>query len=243
MSKIFILDLKLNFNGVTDFIHPVIFTDEKEMILIDCGYPRFLTNIKTQADKQGLDLNKLTKIIITHHDFDHMGALAQFKKEYPWIKILSSKEQQPYISGKKRSLRLKQAEQLHNLLPEEKKEESLKIQQVFANVENEDIDIVLNDKEVLPYCGGLEIIDTSGHMPGHISVYNRKFKTLICGDALAVHNGELGIANPEFTLDMKMALKSVEKLLKYDIDKLICFHGGVFEKDIKKSLQKILLEQ
>jgi len=71
------------------------------MILIDCGYPKCLCLIEDIAISNGVDIKKLSKIIITHHDFDHMGSLAEFKRKYPNIEILSSKEDEIYVSGKK----------------------------------------------------------------------------------------------------------------------------------------------
>ena len=42
----------------------------------------------------------------------------------------------------------------------------------------------MKDKDIFDWCGGLEVIETPGHMPGHISLYLKDSKTLICGDAL-----------------------------------------------------------
>lgn len=36
---------------------------------------------------------------------------------------------------------------------------------------------------------------------------------------------------------MKEAKKSVKKLLNYDIDSAICYHGGIYNTDIKSSLK------
>lgn len=83
MNKLTALEIKFDFNGENNVIYPVILSDENEVILIDCGYPNFLHLIKNIAEENGMDIDQLTKIIITHHDFDHMGALAEFKREYP----------------------------------------------------------------------------------------------------------------------------------------------------------------
>lgn len=121
MNKLTILEIKFDFNGGMNTIFPVILSDEKELVLIDCGYPNFLPLIKTAAKENGIDISKLTKIIITHHDFDHMGSLAEFKRQYPNIKILSSIEDEKYISGKEKSLRLQQAQSIYDKLPEDEK--------------------------------------------------------------------------------------------------------------------------
>lgn len=239
MSKLTVLEVKFDFGGATNTIYPVILSDEEEMVLIDCGYPNFLPLIKAEAEREGLDISNLTKIIITHHDFDHMGALAEFKRAYPELKVLSSVEDEKYVSGKEKSLRLQQAESIYHSLPEDQKEGAMGFQKLLESIENVDVDICLRDKDFFSCCGGIEVVATPGHMPGHISIYVKDSKTLIAGDALVIENEELVIANPQYTLDIEEAKKSVEKLLNYDIDRVICYHGGIYTKNIVEALEKI----
>ncbi len=239
MNKLNVLKIDFESNGMVDSIYPVILEDNKEMILIDCGYPNFLGLIEEYASKNNIDLNKLTKLIITHHDFDHMGSAADLKEKYPNIKILSSSKDEKYINGKEKSLRLQQAESIYDSLAEEQKEWALNFQKTLESVETVDVDIILNEGDTFDWCGGIEIIETPGHMPGHISIYIRESKTLIAGDALVIENNKLDIANPQYTLDMEKAKKSINKLLNYDIDKIICYHGGVYKSDIKNALENI----
>lgn len=239
MNNLNVLEIKFDFNGEINAIHPVILSDKAEMILIDCGYPNFLPLIKESAKNQGIDITKLTKIIITHHDFDHMGSLAEFKREYPNIKILSSCDDEKYISGNEKSLRLQQAEAIYDKIPDDQKQYAMQFHKLLESIESANVDICLKDKDYLNMCGGIEIISTPGHMPGHISIYIKESNTLIAGDALVVENGDLEIANPQYTLDMDKAKESIKKLLNYDIDKIICYHGGIYSKGIKESLQKI----
>ena len=88
MNKLTVLEI--NLTGSTNTIFPVILSDDKEMVLLDCGYPNFLNLIENNAKENEIDISNLTKIIITHHDFDHMGSLGEFKRKYPNIKIFSS---------------------------------------------------------------------------------------------------------------------------------------------------------
>lgn len=239
MNKLNVLEINFEFDSKVNSIYPVIVEDENEMILIDCGYPNFLSLIEDCAYKNNIDLNKLTKLIITHHDFDHMGSAADLKSKYPNMKILASEKDEKYISGKEKSLRLQQAESIYDSLPEEQKEWALNFQKTLESVENVDVDIELNDGDKFDCCGGVEIIETPGHMPGHISIYIKEIKTLIAGDALVIENNKLCIANPQYTLDMKEAKKSAKKLLNYDIDRVICYHGGIYNSDVKYSLEHI----
>jgi glyoxylase-like metal-dependent hydrolase (beta-lactamase superfamily II) len=239
VNKLIVMEIMFDFNGVINSIFPVILSDGDEMILIDCGYPNFLPLIQTAAKENGIDINKLTKIIITHHDFDHMGALEEFKREYPNIEVLSSMEEEKYISGKEKSLRLQQAEAIYYKLPEEQKETAASFEKLLRSIRNVEVDVCLRDKDSFPWCGGVEIIATPGHMPGHISIYLKESKTLISGDALVIENDKIGIANPQYTLDIAEAKKSIDKLLNYEIDRIICYHGGIYMGNIKAALMEL----
>lgn len=239
MNKLYVLEINFEINGAMESIYPVLLSSENEMILIDCGYPNFLQLIEECASKNTIDLEKLTKLIITHHDFDHMGSAADLKSKYPNIKILASSKDKNYINGKEKSLRLQQAESVYNDLPDDQKEAALTFHKLLESVDNVDVDIILNDGDIFDWCGGMEMVETPGHMPGHISIYLKESKTLIAGDALVILNSKLAIANPQYTLDISEAKKSINKLLNYDIQKIICYHGGIYQEDIKNSLINI----
>jgi glyoxylase-like metal-dependent hydrolase (beta-lactamase superfamily II) len=240
MSHIYLLPVTFNSGKSERIIYPVLLKDENELILIDCGYPDSMPKLENAMQKYGLSLSQLTKIIITHHDHDHMGALKDITQKYPQIKVLCSKEQAPYITGKSKSLRLQQAEDIQNTLPEDKKEYGIQFQKVIASVKKVDEVSIIDSGEILPYCGGIEVIDTKGHMPGHISLYVKMEKTLISGDALVNEGGKLRMAVPEYALNMEEAKDSIRNLENYDIEKIICYHGGVCDTDVKSSLKDII---
>lgn len=74
-------------------IYPVILKSAKEMILVDCGFPGFL-KIKESAMAQNVNIDSLTKVVIIHQDFDHVGSLAELKRTYP-IQILADIKEMP----------------------------------------------------------------------------------------------------------------------------------------------------
>lgn len=236
MGNIVILDIKFDFGYGENVIHPVILQDKEEMILVDCGYSNFLSLLEQSGLEKGIDFSKLTKVIITHHDYDHMGSLAAIKHKYPNVQVIASKKDEPYISGRLKSLRLEQAEKTQLTLPQEEQEMGRIFQSILKAVENVNVDITVEDGDYFPWCGGVEIVETPGHMPGHISIYLKKYKTLISGDALAIEDGRVQIAAPKFTLDMNEAKKSIIKLLSYDIEKIICYHGGEYKGNIPSVL-------
>ncbi len=240
MSHIYIMPVTFHSGESKRIIYPVLLKDENELILVDCGYPNSMPEFEHAMQAFGLSLSQLTKIIITHHDHDHMGALKDITQEYPNIEVLCSKEQAPYITGKLKSLRLQQAEDLQDSLPEDEKESGIQFQKIIASVKKVDKVSIIDSGAVLPYCGGIEVVDTKGHMPGHISLYVKKEKTLISGDALVIIGKKLCMAVPEFALNFEEAKDSIRNLENFDIEKIICYHGGVCDTDVKGCLREII---
>lgn len=238
--KAYILQVPYTFQGKKDFLYPVLLKNEKELILVDCGYPGFMPLIEEAANLHGLSLKNLTGILLTHDDIDHVGGLYEIKTEYPALKIYTSKVEEPYISGKEKSLRLQQAEEMYEALPEEHKPRALKFQEMLRSIKPVAVDYTFSKEEDSTFLDDAVIIYTPGHTPGHISLYLRDSKTLIAADAVVVENEEFEIANPNFTLDLEQAVASVQKLLELDIAQIICYHGGSVTKRIKLKLEKLV---
>lgn len=95
----------------------------------------------------------------------------------------------------------------------------------------------LEDHQELPYFGGIRVIFTPGHTPGHISLYLKQSKVLVAGDAMVCSEGSLRGPVEQTTLDMNMALRSLEKLLRFDIGSVICYHGGICKENAKDQLE------
>ena len=237
IGEVKVLEISFEFEGENLEIYPVMLVDEGEKILIDCGYPGFLPLLEEASERAGVPFDSLTAVIVTHHDYDHIGALAEIRDKYPHIRAMSSEEEAPYIRGEKKSLRLIQAEEVYDSSSEEEKGEAKAFEALLATVRPASIDETLKGGDVFTWCGGTEIIATPGHLPGHISIYLPKHKTLITGDALVATEGRLHIANPHYAIDIAEARRSAKKLAKLDVERVVCYHGGVVEGRIKDRLR------
>lgn len=71
----------------------------------------------------------------------------------------------------------------------------------------------------------LDIIDTPGHTPGHISVLDPSGGVLVAGDAINGEGGGVIGPNPGFSEDMGMANASVAKLAAFDYEVILFGHG------------------
>ncbi|AFS77827.1 beta-lactamase domain-containing protein [Gottschalkia acidurici 9a] len=229
MNKIIMLDIKFKYQDEIQSIHPVLLMSDNDVVLVDCGYPGFLPLLEDEMRSKGVDPSSITKVLITHHDDDHMGALFEIKQKYPNIRVIASQIESDYICGNKKSLRLLQAEEVLEMLPEEQKQFGVEFCESLEKVKPVYVDIKVKDGDYFDWAGGCEILETPGHMPGHISLYLSECNSIITGDAAVIDNNKLTIANPQFTLDLDMAKDSLEKLISIDADNYYCYHGGKFE--------------
>ena len=235
-----ILELKFNYYGNENTYYPVVLRNDKELILVDCGNPGFMPLIQEAMQQQGLSLEQLTGIIITHCDVDHLGALYDIKQQFPNIKVYSSAGQKEYIEGREKSPRLVQAESMEDTLPEDRKEAASKFIATIKAIKPVQVDAVFEDNDTPALLPGVQIIYTPGHMPAHISLYIKDSRTLIAADALVVESGHLEIANPQFTINIQEAMDSVKRIAQLETDKVICYHGGVIDKNINEQLNNII---
>lgn len=84
----------------------------------------------------------------------------------------------------------------------------------------------LEDHEVLPYCGGIEIIHVPGHSEGNSCYYLKKHKLIIAGDTIRADVPGVITPPPEkYCLDVEEATREIKRLLDYDFDHLIYSHG------------------
>lgn len=240
--NVYPLTIRFDFKGNENILYPVILECDHSLILVDCGYPGFTTILEDAANVHGFSLKQLTAVIITHHDIDHYGCLFELKALNPGLRVYSSVSDEPYISGRAKSVRLKQAEEMYESLQENQKAGAVQFQEALRNLKPVAVDETLEDGEEISSCAGVQVVSTPGHMPGHISLYIRQRKTLITADAVVFENGKLNIANPDFTLDLKSAVTSIKKLQQLEIDTLICYHGGMVSGDIKKKLEQLAEE-
>ena len=201
-----------------------------------CGY---LLQIKNSMIEAGVSFDRLNKIIVTHQDIDHIGGIKGILSEKPDVEVLAHEEDKPYIQGEKKIVRLNpQFMERINALPDV---ERLKILDMFEN-SSVKVNRTVSDGEVLPYCGGITVIHTPGHTPGHICLYHQMSKTLIVGDAMNIIDGQLMGPNKDMMgkEEAMDAINSLKKFQDYDVVNIITYHGGLFNDKPNERIKELI---
>ena len=215
----------LEVSGTLGKVYLTLTWDDNSLVLVDAGFPGQTETIVQAIGAAGFSAENITHIILTHHDIDHIGCLKDLLALSPKAQAMTHPEEAPYINGKKTPIKMAAMLEKYESLPAEQKAFCDLLRQAFPNLTVQ-ISRTLSDGEVLPLCGGIEVIHTPGHTPGHISLFLRESSILVTGDALNVAGGKLTGPNPQHTYDMELALRSAEKAKKFPVKAVVSHHDG-----------------
>jgi glyoxylase-like metal-dependent hydrolase (beta-lactamase superfamily II) len=236
-TQITVLSLPATLANGEDIIHPVVLHDEANCLLVDTGLPGMASVLFAAMESLGLP----THILLTHADMDHVGSLAALLALAGHkVEVLCHEKEKPYVECDVPPLRLRQMEAgLHTLTGERLAEMTALVDNLRVNYQKlrATVTRTIADGEPLP-CGA-EVLYTPGHTPGHICLYHKESRTLIAGDMLNVTDGELRPAPDWFAHDRKALKASLVKLTGYDIETVVCYHGGEYRENVNQRIREL----
>ncbi|PYE49374.1 MBL fold metallo-hydrolase [Deinococcus yavapaiensis] len=230
-DHVFALPLPANLMGGVSLIHPALLLDDREgATLVDTGVPGMEGVIEEALSALSLSLSDVRRVVVTHHDLDHIGSLPSVLSRTN-ADVLALEAEVPYVQGDLPSQKQPSPERLAAMPPAMKA--------VFENPPRARVTRVLHDGDVLNVAGGVDVVATPGHTFGHLSLFVRKSGVLIAGDALTSANGELHPPMERATPDMETAMRSLGKLATLPVRAILTYHGGVVSEDAASQLRRV----
>src|SRR5215218_9512372 len=180
-EDIYVLPIPRDSQGAEGFLNlTLILDDDNGNTLIDAGLPGQEEAIGAAlGDAGGIGVRDLRRIIFTHQDLDHIGSGAALVRQ-SGARVFAHPADAPYIEGELRPLKV----------TPEMLQRRPQMREVLERLEPVGIDEYLEDGSRLELAGGLRVIFTPGHTPGHLSLYLERLKVLIAGDALTAEGGQ-----------------------------------------------------
>lgn len=182
--------------------NPYLIIDPDGLTLIDTGLPGSHKKILKYIQGLGRTPADLKRIILTHSDIDHVGGLAALKKASGARTYASEIEAEAIAKGRaSRQIQSKQTVRrvVMKLLMEIFRSKPVKVDELLTN------------GQVLPVLGGLQVLLTPGHTPGHISLYSPSTGVLFVGDSIVSREGSMIGSVPANTWNQDKAAESVRK--------------------------------
>jgi glyoxylase-like metal-dependent hydrolase (beta-lactamase superfamily II) len=169
-------------------------------VLIDPGHAKFVKQLFSQMEEDGLSPEAVDLIVSTHSHPDHLEGLAAFMDKP--TKMAMSEDEERYLLGTGRVL----FEMMGQSLPRFR------------------VDFYLKEGKLHLGENNVDIIQTPGHSPGSLSMYWPERKALFTGDV--VFYGGIGRTDfPEG--DSKALMESIERLSQLETEILLPGHGEI----------------
>jgi glyoxylase-like metal-dependent hydrolase (beta-lactamase superfamily II) len=188
---------------------PAAVETDRGLVLLDVGFPHAVDQLEDHLADAGHGLEDVWAVLLTHQDGDHAAGLSAVVERADPL-VFAHPEAAPYVDGR--------------LDPIKSDEDSDRYPPVPVDVE------VADGTAFRTAAGRMEVIHTPGHAPGHVSLYLPEARLLLAGDALTAPEGALSGPSEEFTPDMDEAVESVGRLADEDVERTLCYHGGLVDQ-------------
>ncbi len=182
--------------------NPYIIIEPDGLTLIDAGLPGSQKKILKYMSERGHAARDLKRIIITHSDTDHVGGLAPLKRASGARVYASAVEAEAIAKGV--SSRPIRAMKLQRRI-------LFAVLGRFLRPTPLRVDEILTEGQTIDALGGLQVLSTPGHTPGHISLYSPSTGILFVGDSIVSRDSGLMGSVPANTWNAEQAAASVKK--------------------------------
>jgi glyoxylase-like metal-dependent hydrolase (beta-lactamase superfamily II) len=196
-----------------------VLVDTDGLTIIDTGLPNNEKKILDYVASLGKSAHDVKRILITHSDFDHIGSLAALQKLTGARTYASKIEAEAMASGKPSRPIKRTGFSLQRLV--------LALVRPFMKSTRFQVDEILTDGQVLPVLGGLRVVETIGHTPGHISLFAPAVGVLFCGDSMVTDENVIHGSRPQFTWDEAKAKDAANKQAALGAHIVCSGHGPV----------------
>lgn len=179
---------------------------EPELTLIDCGLAGSTRAIGRALASLGRSMDEVARVICTHGHPDHAGSARELGRAGV-----------PILMHAADALRIRScwADVLRR--PSRAR--------LFAAMTPNPAEIQpLEDGQILPVLGGLEVIHTPGHTPGSVCLYGARDRVLFVGDMLQAPSGRVTFANGVCSEDIATARRQVRRLASLDVKTIVFSH-------------------
>jgi len=201
--------------------------DDGQITLIDAGLKSAPKRIAAALGAIGSSPSEVTRLVLTHAHPDHAGGLAKLAKATGADVAAHKDDAQAVRSGRTppRDTRTLTG-RLFNRMP-------------GGGFPSTDVAVELSDGEILDIAGGLEVVHTPGHSPGHMALLHRLTETLITGDSIFNVRG-LRWSPRALCTDFAMTKTTATRLAERDYKIAAFTHGPHIADSPREAIRQFL---
>ncbi|MET0997993.1 MAG: MBL fold metallo-hydrolase [Marmoricola sp.] len=214
-----------------DFVNGFMLRDDDGQItLIDMGIASSGAKVIAALRSIGSDPSDVTRLMLTHCHPDHAGGAAYVARETGRSVDVHAEDAEYVRTGTQPDVDpTSRIGRLFRRLPDPKTEK--------VPVGEE-----LTDGQLVPFAGGIRVVHTPGHSPGHASYLHEPSGVLITGDAIF---NVLGMRWPLKMLcsNFAMTKKTAHRLGELEYTTAAFTHGEEIRENPREAIRKFLAKQ
>jgi glyoxylase-like metal-dependent hydrolase (beta-lactamase superfamily II) len=213
-----------------DLVNSFAFVDDDEQVtLVDCGVRRAPRRIVDGLAAIGKRPADVTRILLTHAHPDHAGGAAEMVSR-TGAGVAVHSDDAPFLANGQ-SPPPDRSTRLGRLMARRSAG--------FSPVRN---GTDLRDGQVLDVGGGLRVVHTPGHSPGHVSLLHERTGVLITGDALFNVLGFRGVTWSFRALctDFRLSQQTAHVLGELDYRVAAFTHGAEIRDGAREAIRTFL---
>ncbi len=196
-------------------IYQYLLVEDSTAILIDTGLSLFADSLLRELGGV-LPGRHLDSILITHADGDHTGGIQPIRRVFQG-KIGASEAEAAAMRKGRMSRPVLTRNRLWRLL--------VKAALPIFNTPPVEIDSILTPGQSIPVLGGLQVLDSAGHTPGHLSFFLPKQRILFAGDSIVERNHVPSPAIGYNCWNEELSRRSFERQMAVQPLHLCCGHS------------------
>lgn len=199
-----------------DFINGFIFRDDDDQVtLVDMGLTSHGPKVMAALGAIGSAPSDVTRLLLTHAHPDHAGGAAHVQRETGQPFGIHEDDAEFARSGQSppRDNSLRIGALANRLMGGKQAFEPIEVGETFV------------DGQIVPVAGGLEVVHTPGHSPGHAAYLHRDSGVLITGDSIFNVRG-LRWPVKAFCTNFVMTTQTAERLTTLDYTTAAFTHGA-----------------
>jgi glyoxylase-like metal-dependent hydrolase (beta-lactamase superfamily II) len=215
-----------------DFVNGFILRDDDgQVTLVDMGIRRSGPKVMAALASIGSGPSDVTRLLLTHAHPDHAGGAAHVA-EQTGLEFGIHEDDAEF------------AEAGHTA----QRDQSFLLARIMTRLFGTNafpavtVGERLTDGQVLPFAGGLEVVHTPGHSPGHAAYLHHGSGVLITGDSIF---NVRGVRWPikSFCSDFKLTQKTAYRLAELDYTTAAFTHGPELRVNPREEIRRFLSSQ
>jgi glyoxylase-like metal-dependent hydrolase (beta-lactamase superfamily II) len=202
---------------IPGFVNSYTYLEGDETYLVDTGFSRKAKSIVRAFQNAQVPLDRVRRILLTHHHIDHMGGAA-YLIQNTHAPLSCHTDDAPYVDG-----RTKPPMPL--------------FMRLFVRNHPAPVAVQLKEGDQV---GSLLVVFAPGHTPGEVAFYHPARKILFSGDSVVESKGRLTIPAAKFASNLNQAIQSLSRLRALDIELLLPGHGVPVTRNVASLLDDLI---